>query len=95
MSAAIVASGRACENELSRRDRDHRVVDGLRVVPPFPVCGRLNPMTEREPDSGFPGRDTYAKPDTPRKREGTNISLRIAGIIGLLLLIGVFYFLGA
>jgi hypothetical protein len=49
-------------------------------------------MTEREPDSGFPGRDTYARPGTIRKREGSNISLFVASIIGLLLLIGIYYF---
>jgi hypothetical protein len=49
-------------------------------------------MKEREPDSGFPGRDTYAWPETLRKREGSNISLFVATVIGLLLLIGLCYF---
>jgi hypothetical protein len=51
-------------------------------------------MTEREPDSSFPGRDRYAKPDTPRKREGTNVSLLIGTILVILLGTAAFYFFG-
>jgi hypothetical protein len=52
-------------------------------------------MTEREPDSGFPGRDTYSKSDTPRKREGTNVSMLIGTILVILLATAAFYFLGS
>jgi hypothetical protein len=51
-------------------------------------------MTEREPESGFPGRDTYARPDSPRKREGTNVSLLFGTILVILLATAAFYFFG-
>ncbi len=52
-------------------------------------------MRERGPDPKFPGRDTYEARDNSRRREGTNVSLLIASIAGLLLLIGVVFFFGA
>ena len=50
-------------------------------------------MTDREPDSGFPGRDTYGRRATAT-REGSNRSLVVAGIAALLLLLGVMWMFG-
>jgi hypothetical protein len=50
-------------------------------------------MTDRKPDSGFPGRDNYGR-RFASTREGGNRSLLIAGIAALLLLIGVVWMFG-
>ena len=50
-------------------------------------------MTDREPDSGFPGRDSYGRRGR-FTREGSNRSLVLAGIAALLLLIGLVWILG-
>jgi hypothetical protein len=52
-------------------------------------------MSEREPDSNFPGRDTYEGRNNARRRAGTTVSLLIASIAGLLLVIGVAFFFSA
>jgi hypothetical protein len=50
-------------------------------------------MTDREPDSSFPGRDTYGR-RRRITREGSNVSLYIAGVAAVLLVIGVLFFFG-
>jgi hypothetical protein len=45
-------------------------------------------MSDRDPDSNFPGRDTYGR-RSAGQREGSNVSLIIGGIAALLLIIGL------
>jgi hypothetical protein len=50
------------------------------------------PMSERDPDSSFPGRDTYSR----RGERGTsNRHLIVAALAAVLLIFGVFYFFGS
>jgi hypothetical protein len=52
---------------------------------------KIRPSTTRQPDSHFPGRDTYSRVG---ERHTSTHKLLVAGLIAVLLLFGVVYFFG-
>ncbi|HWM46043.1 MAG TPA: hypothetical protein VNR11_03910 [Xanthobacteraceae bacterium] len=51
-------------------------------------------MSEREPDSRFPGRDTYGRGESSRRREGNNLSLIVGGAVVIALVVALIYLIG-
>jgi hypothetical protein len=50
-------------------------------------------MTDREPDSSFPGRDTYGR-RSKFTREGSSVSMIAAALVAFVLILGALFFLG-